>query len=398
MPKYNTLTKQYCDYLEVLIQNHDYKFTKDDIEVFKQHNKIRLISKRDSSYYQDWSGSINNLPDNITHIELPTKYNQNIEKFPKNLKVLIMNEYYNKELYLSEPLEELIFQTVASEFNQNIIFPSTIKYIQFGDRYDQPLNNLPHSLETLILSNKTSTHPLDNLPSNLKTLKLLNAINNNINLNYLPQCLTYLEITRYDKTELTIGMDNLPSSLQTIKLSGIIGLNNSIRNLPYNLENLYIDVYDNLDLSYLPDNLKNLYITGSRYLEPIKITKLPSKLEILQLTNVIINNSSINILQLDFLPLALKEFSIVNNYNRITSYNMSITLPDSIIKLKIHDSRDLANCLLELNKIPMSCEDLNIYITNNIETRLVIKEITKIPAKISMNTIYLKKIFEKFTF
>ena len=76
---------------------------------------------------------------------------------------------------------KFICYKIFNIFNQNIIFPSTIKYIQFGDRYDQPLNNLPHSLETLILSNKTSTHPLDNLPSNLKTLKLLNAINNNIN-------------------------------------------------------------------------------------------------------------------------------------------------------------------------------------------------------------------------
>ena len=43
MPQYNTINKKYSDYLEVIIEHDEYKFTPDDIEVFKQHNKIRLI-------------------------------------------------------------------------------------------------------------------------------------------------------------------------------------------------------------------------------------------------------------------------------------------------------------------------------------------------------------------
>jgi len=406
MPHYNTNTKIYDDYLEVLIQERYYKFTPEDIEIFKKHNKIKLQSK--CEYDFQWNGSINDLPDNITHLQLPNCYKENIDKFPLNLKVLILNPDYDKYITLPEQLEEFICPTTACEFNQNIIFPSNIKLLQLGDKYNQPLNNLPNSLETLILSNKKSIHPLDNLPCNLKTLKLFDAFNSNIKLDYLPINLTYLEIIQFNynnNSKMTINIDNLPSSLQTlkIKIGGIQIHNNSFQNLPLNLENFYIDIYDDkLDLSYLPDNLKNLYISNCI---DIQITKLPSKLETLHFTNVLINNSNAcnNIVQIDCLPLNLKEFSInsISDYriNSIISKfhcnNISIMLPDSIVKLKIYDSLFYNNFLIELDKIPMSCEYLDINIINKIETRLKIKEIKKIPTKITSKQSYLKSLFDQ---
>ena len=409
MGQYNTTTKIYNDYLEVLIEEPYYKFTPEDIDLFKKNNKIKLRSSR--SYDFQWYGSINDLPDNITHLQIPNRYKENIDKYPLNLKVLILNSDYNKCITLPEQLEEFICPTIGSEFNQNIIIPPNIKLLQFGDRYNQPLNNLPNSLETLILSNKKSIHPLDNLPCNLKTLKLLDALNSNITLDYLPINLTYLEIIQYNNIDnkLTINIDNLPSSLQTLKIKiiGILIYDNSFRNLPLNLENFYIDdYYDKLDLSYLPDNLKNLYITNCT---DIQITKLPSTLEKLHFTNVRINNSNTcnNILQIDFLPLNLKEFSINSNSNSKNSMkinsiiskclynNISIILPDSIVKLKIYDSLFYNNSLIELDKIPMSCEYLDINIYNNIETRLKIKEIKKIPTEITSKQSYLKSLFDQ---
>jgi hypothetical protein len=376
MPQYNTTNKLYSDYLEVIIEYNEYKFTPDDIEVFKQHNKIRLISKQ--TYDIGWVGSIKDLPDNITHLELPNRYNKLIDKCPLNLKVLLLNNNYNKHIELPEQLEEFICPSIC-KFNQKISFPSNIKLIKFGDCYEQPLHDLPNSLEKLVISYNKQL--LDNLPSNLKTLEIVHIADNTINLDYLPLSLTFLELNSHIAKCISIVMNNLPPSLQTLKLFNIRSQNYGFQNLPNGLENLYINGCNNLDLSYLPDKLKQLHIEGTYEEYTVNFSNLPKHLEVFNISNIIINSSDTfkSILYFDYLPLTLKEFTLEYTKYIKNCNNMSITLPDSITMVKIYDSRPLSNNMIELDKIPLSCECLDITIKNNIDTRFIIKQIYEIP-------------------
>ena len=261
-----------------------------------------------------------------------------------------------------------------------------IKVIKFGDFYEQTLNDLPTSLETLVIAYNKQL--LDNLPCNLKTLQIFYITDNNINLDYLPPSLKFLELNSHVTTCISIVMNNLPQSLQTLELSNISLQNYGFQNLPYGLENLYIHGCDNLDLSYLPDKLKKLHINGTYEQYTVQFSNLPKHLEVLIISNIIINNSNTvkSILYFDYLPSTLKEFTLEYTKYRKQCNNMFITLPDSITMVKIHDTRPMDNSIIELDKIPLSCECLDINITNNIDARFTIKQKYKIPNLVKIIT------------
>lgn len=157
--------------------------------------------------------------ENLTIVD--RENNEQVIDFPKNLKKLnidykqihipkglrLLEIYqYNKQIF-PESLEYLFVNTSEIKIEN---FPSNLKYLKFYRQYNFPLDNLPDSLEVLIL-------PLD---YNLPILKF-------------PKNLKFLGIKR----KYNHVLENLPDSLETLH---IIGHYNKQIKFPSNLKHLYI--------------------------------------------------------------------------------------------------------------------------------------------------------------
>lgn len=387
MPIYDTSNEEYNDYLEVRIMNCKYEFSNNDIEVFKKHNKIKfkILPLSNINNNDVWYGSLDNLPDNITHLELPYYYNEPIKKLPKNLKVLILGDYFNQILELPESLEEFICSKF-SRFNQAIIYPPNTKIIKLGMYFNKNIDNLPFSLENLVIDSKFFNHSISNLPFNLKqlTIKNLKNINNNINFDYLPISLIDLFISYEIPTNISVN--NLPSNLKKLELFNVIMQKDyEFLNLPNSLEQLIITSMHNVNLINLPTTLKLLSISAIyQFNITLDIDNLPNSLETLKLCDTTINTNN-SLIIIDCLPINLKKFELCFTINYGVK-DCKITLPDNLEFVKIHDYRQNIS-IVEIDKIPSSCEifEINIKNQHNNNSRLIINNMCFQP---KLNKIY----------
>lgn len=243
--KYDVLTKKLDGPIIIDIPK-DYEFTDEDIEICKAFNHIKF---NNDSVDTVWKGSLSWLPDNITHLELPNNYNEPLLKLPNNLKILKLGLRYNQNINLPEGLEQFICVYEHMDlWNQNIVYPKSLKKLILGNKFNQPLDNLPPNLETLMINSYIFNHPLDNLPYNLKHLIIISCSNFDKSLDNLPATLKSLVIIgKYDQP-----LDNLPIKLKTLIIHS--EYSHSLNNLPLDLQYLSL-VFYSFQYDYTFDNL-----------------------------------------------------------------------------------------------------------------------------------------------
>lgn len=147
--------------------------------------------------------AINYLPDNIKVLSLDGNGEINIEKLPRHLEVLhSLNptgglNINMKEFSEMKNLTEIFFDYKFNKSidNNNVHWPDSIKYLSFGEEFNQPLHNLPKYLEQIevgsyfnleehiILANvkfpitlKTFIYIDCGFPKQQETIRLLNEI------------------------------------------------------------------------------------------------------------------------------------------------------------------------------------------------------------------------------
>lgn len=275
--------------------------------------KLRLVRYRNP---------INNLPDQITHLEtgdldypiikLPKSltylwvdniFSHTIKEYPENLRFLKLsiNGLFNadklpkKLVYLDIPKascvdnlpDSIIYLKICSNVSVDNL-PESIKYLKLGANSDYAIENF--------------NRPIDNLPRSIKKLELGYKFNQLIN--NLP---IYLE-------DLTLGnnfdqpIDNLPSTLQKLKLG--TNFNQRINNLPTNLRILILGKKFNQSIDNLNPNLKVLRLDCDFNQ---RINSLPNSLESITFSNYYTN-------QLDNLPEKLKNIQInIHNYRNLAN-------------------------------------------------------------------------------
>jgi hypothetical protein len=185
----------------------------------------------------------------------------------------------NPNIYIDEisKCKTIIF---GSEFNQPINdLPNTIESITFGKNFNQPINNLPLNLKILNIEQGYEegkfNNPVDNLPLGLGKL-IISSESFNQSLDNLPSGLKYLEI---NSIMFNQPIDNLPNGLVELKITG--DFNQPIDNLPDSLENLDLTCDINYSVDNLPNNLVSLKI-GLNSDFDVKINNLPQNLMFLQ--------------------------------------------------------------------------------------------------------------------
>lgn len=95
------------------------------------------------------------LPDSIHYLDMGISYNHPLHTgiLPRNIKYLKLSNLFTQPLragHLPEGLEDLIF---GNAYNANVVFPSSLRSVVFGDDFNRPLPKgvLPTYLERLVL-------------------------------------------------------------------------------------------------------------------------------------------------------------------------------------------------------------------------------------------------------
>jgi hypothetical protein len=235
---------------------HFLKYLKFDRDFNQQINKYptRLTHLK---FGESYNQSINNLPRSLTHLEFGIKFNQKIDllspnliclKFPqrfthfnnnlvdieslKSLKYLI---HPDCDLLLLSNVTHIIFYYWFNSSIDNLFQLQSLKYIKFGDQFNELVDKLPSNLIGLEFGNNFN-QKVDLLPSNIKFIKFNNKFNQPI--------------------------DSLPNSIELIKLGE--KFNQPINKLPSNLINLEIkNRRIKINFALIPKSLKRFVIGDS---------------------------------------------------------------------------------------------------------------------------------------
>ena len=137
-----------------------------------------------------FDGSINDIPDYITHLTFGNRFNQPIN----DLEKLIYLTHLTFDHGFNQPIKNLpgtiTHLTFKGYFNQPInTLPDTITHLTFGDYFDQQINYLPGTITHLTFG-WDFNQPINNLPCNITHLTFGNHFNQPIN--DLPDTITHL--------------------------------------------------------------------------------------------------------------------------------------------------------------------------------------------------------------
>jgi len=96
------------------------------------------------------------LPASITHLTFGHKFNQSITNcLPLSITHLTFGYFFNQPIKKTLPssITHLIF---GGRFNQKIkkYIPPSVTHIQFGFSFDYPINNMPLSINEIIIDNR----------------------------------------------------------------------------------------------------------------------------------------------------------------------------------------------------------------------------------------------------
>lgn len=196
------------------------------------------------------------IPKTIEYLKVNFRL-ANIEEFT-NLKILILDGFQNSEF--NEPLNNLPtslewLEIHSLEFNQPLAnLPPNLKVLIFGqnriwnyyDGYYHSLDGLPSSLEVLhfpecmSLDGKQYLANLINLPSSLKILRIPRVMPNDMNYDCLPDTIEIIEWFEFRKCYKQIS--RFPANLKKI-LCYFDNINNDEKIKKY-FENMYFNIVD----------------------------------------------------------------------------------------------------------------------------------------------------------
>ncbi|KYQ92532.1 hypothetical protein DLAC_06524 [Tieghemostelium lacteum] len=218
---------------------------------------------------------LNNIPPNVEHIEVDTKFIPLGIMQSKTLKSLKIGFDKPVEKGSFPPLLEHL--DLGYDFNQSLngSLPETLLSIRFSVRYDQPLaGQLPPLTEhvffpiTGVFSQELKK---GDIPDGCKYLHLPSTWSIQLNRDTFPQSLTHLYLPRnYNEP---IDVDVLPKNLKILDL-GDYNHTLAIGTLPQSLTELSAKGYNKpLERGHLPNSIRklsfssfNCRITGPNYL------------------------------------------------------------------------------------------------------------------------------------
>lgn len=103
------------------------------------------------------------------------------------MKKIYFGEKYNQNIMLPSTLTHIFFN---GDFNQKIIIPESVLYLGLSDKFDC-LINIPSSVKFLCIKNNNN-NIVDYLTDNLETLVIQSYDNFNAELNNLPNSIETL--------------------------------------------------------------------------------------------------------------------------------------------------------------------------------------------------------------
>ncbi|KAM9986405.1 hypothetical protein ACTFIY_010827 [Dictyostelium cf. discoideum] len=213
-------------------------------------NKVKSISIK-TYLQQNLNYQFFNLFPNLVSINLGDCLNQIIIKpgvLPKQLKHLKLNYYYNE----------------AITENQ---FPMGLQVLEFGNSFDQPIDNLPNSLTTIKFPNDSFFKKRinsNNLPKSLTKLNLSKSYDSSLIDGVLPNSILKLKISNYtNKSILHTRLE-----FKIFEKDGNISLNNQLSKFINNLSIIPPSV-TKLSIFYgyeqvIPYQIKSMHLEFSR--------------------------------------------------------------------------------------------------------------------------------------
>jgi hypothetical protein len=343
---------------------HSIPFLPNNIKYVSYKLKPEEIFNREYFNTGDIYCSFTNVefPKNLTHLILPSDYDEKISKLHDNIEVLKIKSVSIKHIdYIPENLKSLI----VTEHDDNIILPNNIqelcindymgykfiynnnnlKYLDINLRNNSiDTNILPSSIEVLKLDGYTQNPiQISNNLINLKKLYLSIPCNNNFFLEILTDTVEYLQINITMRSEKSISfIKKYSKNLKELSLQCFGYFSNTyinLLNLPLGIQKLKL-INVNTDLTKLPDTINTLYLNNYDF--SIPMTKLPSNLKNLFLIDESHNRKK----NIGIIPLGVKLLFI--NYLK---YTIDLELPESIEKLFVSD--------LKISNLPTNLKFVN---------------------------------------
>jgi len=303
------------------------------------------------------------LPTTLEYLKLMDNFNQDITFLPNSVTTFEINsQVFSSQLNIKNC--NLKTLTIGGSYLQDNGQPNL--------NFNQPLNELPNTLETLtIMECHEFNQPLNHLPDNLQNLKLIGTAKFNQHLNKLPINLKYLLIEgskRFDEeydyeeydedcgVDFNKSLDRLPEGLEKLVLKDLEFFSHSLDNLPVNLKKLYIKNTNIKLVNNLPINLKKLELIGTKVRN---FDRLPEGLEKL----VIIQDFNKPI---DSLPRGLKYLKLVSD-----KFNQELNNLPNIVELNLYCpifKKGIDNLPFSLETLEITAHEKLQY--NNLPTNL----------------------------
>ncbi len=290
------------------------------------------------------------------NIQFGYKFNQPVDSLPDTIERLFFDYLFNQPINnLPNGIKCL---RLGSEFNHPLVnLPESLISIEYNSKYDLDLNTLPINLKRLIIfdSNYDSDFNSNTLPSNLEYLSLPDKYNKK--LENLPSSLKILKLGR----EFNQSIDNLQLNLQLNLQSNLqLNLQSISNNILSNLETIIFtdESKFNQPINYLGPNLKVL-ILGNKFSQELNC--LPKGLKVLRLGH------EYNY-PLDNLPNGLDELVIDS---KVFNHKLN-NLPDNLTKLYFNSASIFSH---KLENLPENLEHLKLnyrytHELNNLPNKL----------------------------
>ncbi len=333
--------------------------TKLDLELQDDFEHLNYSNNPLESLFWNINKDIKFYPETLKNLTFGKNYNLQINGLPD----FIENLSFDKSSLFDKPLDNL-----HSTNNSNYV--CGLKYLYLGDMYNQPINNLPNTIEYLQLG-KNFNNPIDNLPESLISLSFSKNSNFNCPVDNLPNNLTFLQF----EDEFNCKIDNLPNKLSVLYIGH--NFNQPIDNLPDSIIDLKLGYSFNQPINRLPKSLLNLIFGNDYGCSKFKnnISNYPGNLLVIKIPfsknfSNIINNlpDSVKKITLDFSNDYDLLFEHVENFD----YNSKFESSEIITKIpkKLEDfelkSNDLSESIsnLSLRNINIKIEDFKNELFN----------------------------------
>lgn len=99
---------------------------------------------------------IDNLPPLVTHLTFGHNFNQSIDQLPSSITHLLIDGKLGYAIKYLPP--SIIHLTLGHDFNRYINFEHNLKYLEFGNKFDQPINHLIDKVDNIVVA-KTYNFP-----------------------------------------------------------------------------------------------------------------------------------------------------------------------------------------------------------------------------------------------